>query len=132
MSQSGIALLNQSFAIAGQLEFAQDAGGLLVARIANTHAQSSIALQGAHIMAFQPKGEQPVIWLSPVAKLVQGKSIRGGIPVCWPWFGAHPSDSTFPAHGFARTMPWQVAASKALPDGSTCITFELPQKLYSL
>ena len=122
-----IATLNKDFGIAGQLEFVQDAGGLIVARIANAHAQSSIALQGAHIMTFQPKGEQPVIWLSPAAKLVQGKSIRGGVPICWPWFGAHPSVPAFPAHGFARTAPWQVAQSEALADGSTRIAFDLPQ-----
>jgi len=127
MSQSDLALLNKNFGIAGQLEFIQDAGGLVVARIANSHAQSAIALQGAHIMTFQPNAEQPVIWLSPAAKLVQGKSIRGGVPVCWPWFGAHASAPTFPAHGFARTVPWQVTASQALPDGSTQIVFELPQ-----
>ena len=127
MSQPDIAALNQRFAIAGQLEFALDAGGLVVARIANAHAQATIALQGAHVMTFQPNGAQPVIWLSPAAKLVPGKSIRGGVPVCWPWFGAHATDSGFPAHGFARTVPWQVAASAALPDGSTRITFELPQ-----
>ena len=127
MSQSDLALLNKNFGIAGQLEFIQDAGGLVVARIANSHAQSAIALQGAHIMTFQPNAEQPVIWLSPAAKLVQGKSIRGGVPVCWPWFGAHASAPTFPAHGFARTVPWQVTASQALPDGSTQIVFELLQ-----
>lgn len=127
MSQPDISALNQHFAIAGQLEFAADAGGLVVVRIANAHAQAAIALQGAHVMTFQPNGAQPVIWLSPAAKLVPGKSIRGGVPVCWPWFGAHATDSSFPAHGFARTVPWQVAASAALPDGSTRITFELPQ-----
>jgi glucose-6-phosphate 1-epimerase len=127
MSQPEIATLNKNFGIAGQLEFVLDAGGLILARIANTHAQSAIALQGAHIMTFQPIGEQPVVWLSPAAKLVQDKSIRGGVPICWPWFGAHASEPTFPAHGFARTAAWQVAASEALPDGSTRITFELPQ-----
>ena len=49
------------------------------------------------------------------------------MPICWPWFGAHASEPAFPAHGFARTALWQVAASEALPDGSTRITFELPQ-----
>ncbi len=119
--------LNQKFGIAGQLEFVQDAGGLVIARITNQHAQSRIALQGAHVMTFQPAAEQPVIWLSPAAKLVQGKSIRGGVPICWPWFGPHASDSSFPGHGFARTVPWEVVASEALPDGSTRIIFELPQ-----
>jgi glucose-6-phosphate 1-epimerase len=127
MSQPDASALNRNFGIASTLLFEQDAGGLVVARIANAHAQSAIALQGAHIMTFQPTGEQPVIWLSPAAKLVAGKSIRGGVPICWPWFGAHASESSFPGHGFARTVPWQVAASQQLPDGSTRITFELPQ-----
>jgi glucose-6-phosphate 1-epimerase len=127
MNPSDISALNQKFAIAGQLEFVQDAGGLVIARIANALAQASIALQGAHVMTFRPNGEQPVIWLSPAAKLAPGKSIRGGVPVCWPWFGAHAGESGFPAHGFARTVPWRVAASEALPDGGTRIVFELPQ-----
>ena len=127
MSQVDSATLNRKFGIAGQLEFVQDVGGLVIARINNQQAQASIALQGAHVMTFQPAGEQPVIWLSPAAKLVQGKSIRGGVPICWPWFGAHATDSSFPGHGFARTVPWQVETSAALPDGGTRINFELPQ-----
>lgn len=127
MSHADIFTLNQQFAIAGQLEFVQDTGGLVIARINNIHAQASIALQGAHVMTFQPRGEHPVIWLSPAAKLAPGKSIRGGVPVCWPWFGPHASESGFPAHGFARTVPWQVVASEALAHGSTRVTFELPQ-----
>ena len=127
MSQPNAVTLNQKFAITGQLEFAAEANGLVVARIANKHAQSAIALQGAHVMTFQPNGEQPVIWLSPAAQLAPGKSVRGGVPVCWPWFGVHATESSFPAHGFARTAPWQVAASEMLPDGCTRITLELPQ-----
>ena len=127
MNQTGTVTLNQKFAIAGQLEFTAEANDMVVARIANHHAQTAIALQGAHIMAFQPNGEMPLIWMSPAAKLAPGKSMRGGAPVCWPWFGAHATESSFPAHGFARTVPWQVVASAALPDGSTRITFELPQ-----
>ena len=126
MSQSDIAALNKKFAIAGQLEFEQDAGGLVIARIKNAHAQASIALQGAHIMTYQVQGEEPLIWLSPAAKLVPGKSIRGGVPICWPWFGAHIVEDKFPSHGFARTVPWEVAATEQQADGSTCITLELP------
>ena len=127
MSQLDVTTLNQKFAIPGQLEFTEDVSGLIIACIANKQAQSTISLQGAHVMTFEPVGEKPVIWLSPAAKLVRGKSIRGGVPICWPWFGAHATDSTFPGHGFARTVPWQVTASEALSDGSTRITFELPQ-----
>ena len=127
MSQPDTVILNQKFAIAGQLEFIAKANGLVVARIANSYAQTAIALQGAHVMAFQPNGERPVIWMSPAAQLAPGKSMRGGVPVCWPWFGAHATESNFPAHGFARTVPWQIAASEALPDGGTRVTLDLPQ-----
>jgi D-hexose-6-phosphate mutarotase len=127
MSQSDVAALNEEFGIAGQLEFVLDAGGLVVVQITNGYAQSSIALQGAHIMTFQPANQQSVVWLSPAAKLLPGKSIRGGVPICWPWFGAHASEATFPSHGFARTALWQVIASEEMPDGSTHIIFELPQ-----
>lgn len=67
--------------------------------------QVLISLSGGHILAYQKDGEER-IWMSPKAKLETGKSIRGGIPVCWPWFGAHPSDESKPAHGFARTSMW--------------------------
>jgi D-hexose-6-phosphate mutarotase len=129
MNQSDITTLNNDFGKAGALEFIQDQSGLIIARIQNAHAQSTIALQGAHIMTFQPNGEQPVIWLSPAAKLVKGKSIRGGVPVCWPWFGAHANQAAFPAHGFARTALWHVVASEMLQDGSTRIVFELPNSV---
>jgi len=128
MGQADIDSLNQSYGIPGQLEFAQGESGLITASITNAHAQSVIALQGAHIMTFKPNGMEPVVWLSPVAKLVKGKSIRGGVPICWPWFGAHASDPAFPSHGFARTALWQVVESRALQDGSTQITFELPER----
>lgn len=67
--------------------------------------QVLISLSGGHILAYQKDGEER-IWMSPKAHLEAGKSIRGGIPVCWPWFGAHPSDESKPAHGFARTSMW--------------------------
>ncbi|MES1983047.1 MAG: D-hexose-6-phosphate mutarotase [Pseudomonadota bacterium] len=128
MPTSDFAALKHKFELGGQLELVQEPDGMVIVRINNAQAHATIALQGAHVMTFQPNvSEQPVLWLSPVAKPVPGKSIRGGIPVCWPWFGAHPTVSTFPAHGFARTAVWQVVATLALADGSTSITFELPQ-----
>jgi glucose-6-phosphate 1-epimerase len=128
MNSSDFAILKQRFDLGEQLKLVQDPDGMVLVRVANAQAHATIALQGAHIMTFQPTvSEQPVLWLSPAAKLAPGKSIRGGVPICWPWFGAHPTDSTFPAHGFARTALWQISATLALADGSTSITFELPQ-----
>jgi D-hexose-6-phosphate mutarotase len=121
-----LSALNQQFGIAGQLEFVEAAPGMIVARLSNEHAEASIALQGAHLMTFKPKGQPEIIWMSPAAKLVPGKSIRGGVPVCWPWFGAHVTESAFPAHGFARTVGWSVVDARPQPGGDTRIVFELP------
>jgi glucose-6-phosphate 1-epimerase len=117
--------LNQRFAISNHVQFKEIADGMIIAEVANQHALSNIALQGAHIATFQPRGEEPVIWLSPYAKFAPGKSIRGGVPICWPWFGPHKNDSKLPGHGYARTVPWDVLETKALSDGSTYLRFGL-------
>ncbi|MDP1634915.1 MAG: D-hexose-6-phosphate mutarotase [Gallionellaceae bacterium] len=117
--------LNQRFAIGNHVQFREIADGMIIAEVANQHALANIVLQGAHVATFQPRGEEPVIWLSPKAKFAPGKSIRGGVPICWPWFGAHKSDSKLPGHGFARTVPWEVLETKALADGATFLRFGL-------
>ncbi len=86
----------------------QGQGGLVFAEIANDYADARVFLYGGHLTHYQPRGEQPVIWLSSESHFENGKSIRGGIPVCWPWFGDAPADPGKPAHGFARTCLWQV------------------------
>ena len=117
--------LNQRFAIDNHLQFKEIAAGMIIAEVANHHALANIALQGAHVATFQPRGEEPVIWLSPQAKFAPGKSIRGGVPICWPWFGPHKTDGKLPGHGYARTVPWEVLETKALSDGSTFLRFGL-------
>ncbi len=115
--------LNAQFAVAGHVSFRVGYGGLPVADIANIHATATISLHGAHVTAFQPHGQDPVLWLSDYCCWEAGKAIRGGIPVCWPWFAAHPADSGKPAHGFVRTAMWKVMATEALANGATQITF---------
>ncbi|MDP2694086.1 MAG: D-hexose-6-phosphate mutarotase [Gallionella sp.] len=129
--------LNAQFGIDGQLGFREHDSGLVIAEIGNAQATASLCLQGAHLMAWQPRSQTvPVLWLSRDAKLAAGKSIRGGVPVCWPWFGAHASEPgfasgetsavpRFPAHGYARTVPWQVVESGTEPDGATRLTLRL-------
>jgi D-hexose-6-phosphate mutarotase len=123
---SGIQTLDQQFGIAGKVGF-EMVGELAAARVTTSFASATIALQGAHVMTWQPAGQQPVIWVSKLAKYAPGKSIRGGVPVCWPWFGPHASNPQFPGHGFARTVPWALVATKALPDGRVRLEFELIQ-----
>jgi len=120
--------LNTQFGIDGQLKFREDASGLVVAEIGNRLATASLCLQGAHLMTWQPRSQAlPVVWLSRDAKLAAGKSIRGGAPVCWPWFGAHASESGFPGHGYARTVPWRVVESGSEPNGATRLTLRLEE-----
>jgi dihydroxy-acid dehydratase len=114
------------FAIPGQLAFRTGAGGLTYADIDNHGGRATICLQGAHVVSFRPKSQQePVVWVSDAAKFAAGKSIRGGAPVCWPWFGPHASEASFPAHGFARTVDWQVTGSRKRNDAKTEITLQL-------
>lgn len=119
--------LNQRFGIDGVVSFSERPNGFVVVAVNNAHASATIAMQGAHLMNFQPKGQQPLIWMSPEAKLAAGKSIRGGVPVCWPWFGPHATQEKFPAHGFARTVAWRLNQVHALPGGETRLEFELEQ-----
>jgi len=79
-------ILNQQFAIAGQLEFVDAAAGVPVVEITTPHASARIAVQGAQVLEWQPSGQQPVLWVSRAAVYQPGKGVRGGVPVCWPWF----------------------------------------------
>lgn len=117
--------LNHQFAIPGQLSFQAGPGDLVIAEINNRHATATLALQGAHVIAYQPHGHQPVLWASQNSPYQAGKSIRGGIPVCWPWFAAHPTDTSKPAHGFARTSLWAVTATTGAEHERTQIQLEL-------
>ena len=69
---------------------------------------AEVYLHGAQLTHWQPAGERPVLWLSPHSAFAEGKAIRGGIPICFPWFGAHPQNPTLPMHGFARLHPWEL------------------------
>ncbi len=120
-----ISALNARYGIPGQLGVQAGAGQLAVVKVANVRATATIALQGAQVVHWSPVGQHPVIWLSGAARFASGKSIRGGIPLCWPWFGPHPTEPAFPAHGFARTSPWEILETQALADGATRIALRL-------
>jgi glucose-6-phosphate 1-epimerase len=81
---------------------------------------AEVALQGAQVLSWQPRGHAPAIWLSPMERLANPtaapKPVRGGTPVCWPWFGPHPTDTLKPAHGFVRTRLWTVAGASRNSD----------------
>ncbi|MBN2680144.1 D-hexose-6-phosphate mutarotase [Acidithiobacillus montserratensis] len=110
------------YAIPEHLFFRFGPGGQIFADIRNRSASASVFLQGAHLTAFQPRSQyDPLIWLSEKSRFAVGKSIRGGVPVCWPWFGSHPDNPQFPAHGFARTHLWTVSDSSSSADSTRII-----------
>ncbi|MCU4676313.1 D-hexose-6-phosphate mutarotase [Catenovulum sp. 2E275] len=82
-----------------------------------------IAVQGAHVIEFTPVDEAPLLWVSPKAEYKQGKPIRGGVPVCFPWFGENQLDKSKPSHGFVRNFDWQVSNIQTLADQSVELTF---------
>lgn len=90
--------------------------GLRGWRIATPWCRALVSEQGAQLLEFQAAGRRPLLWLSETATYRPGRAIRGGIPLCFPWFGPHPSDPGKPAHGFARTMNWQLVRGESLVD----------------
>ena len=85
--------------------------GYPILEIEHPAATARVALHGAHLLEWTPTGQPPVLYLSSQAVYEAGQPIRGGIPVCWPWFGPFGADSKLPAHGFVRIQPWELASS---------------------
>lgn len=93
---------------------------LPVVVVSHPKVRAAVALQGAHLLAWQPAGDKPVIWLSNNTPFKKGSAIRGGVPICWPWFGPVAQ----PSHGFARNQPWNLTAHDE-DDNGVILTFTL-------
>jgi glucose-6-phosphate 1-epimerase len=120
--------LRSKLAIPQIIDFQAGNGGLTKAVIITPIASGEVYLHGAHITHYQPVGKAPVLFMSSKSKFETGKAIRGGVPICFPWFGALEGRDTAPAHGFARTSLWEVESTRSNPDGSATIVLELNQK----
>ncbi|MGF6164421.1 glucose-6-phosphate 1-epimerase [Pseudomonas sp. 2725] len=105
-------------------------------RIRHGQAELLVAQQGAHILSYQLAGQPPLIWLNDEAVFKTGKSIRAGVPVCWPWFGVFDrnpqsvqamrvSNEAPSAHGFVRAMDWELGGIEAEGE-SLKVEFLLP------
>lgn len=127
MNPAELSAVNARHGIPEHVVIREGPGGLGIVDVKNPHATATVALQGAHLLQWRPDGAQDVIWLSGDARFTAGRSVRGGIPVCWPWFGPHPVQAEFPAHGFARTEPWELFQTDALENGATRLAFRLVQ-----
>jgi glucose-6-phosphate 1-epimerase len=97
--------------------------GLSMLVVDNALGRAVIALQGAHLMSFRAAGQAEMLWLSPRTALAKGTPIRGGIPLCLPWFGPGPDGKSM--HGFARTRDWSLTSFEKHGDGTTNLVLEL-------
>ncbi|NER78656.1 MAG: D-hexose-6-phosphate mutarotase [Leptolyngbya sp. SIO1D8] len=118
-----LAQLNHDYGIPGQLEVTSGKGDFPYIQITNDQATALISVYGGQVLSFQPKGtSQDMMFVSEKAYYTTGKAIKGGVPVCWPWFGPDPDGAGRPSHGFARNRLWQILATEALPSGETKVT----------
>jgi glucose-6-phosphate 1-epimerase len=101
---------NDGLSIPGIATVVAGNGGLAKVQISAPAASAEIYLHGAHVTSWQPAGFEEVIFLSAQSRWEDGRAIRGGIPICFPWFRAKADDAKAPAHGFARTRSWQLAS----------------------
>lgn len=114
--------LNDEFGISEQLAFMEGNSGFPFIRIQNSQADALISLYGGQILSYRPKGHDELLFLGEKAFFEQGKAIKGGIPVCWPWFGPHPTEKTLPAHGFVRNRLWKVMQSETTDGRATRVS----------
>jgi glucose-6-phosphate 1-epimerase len=115
----------ESHSIPDLIDFQTGNGGLIKAVITSPLCAAEIYLHGAHVTHYQPRGMEPVLFMSSKSRFADGKAIRGGVPICFPWFGNLEGRDTAPAHGFARTSAWTVQSTAANDDGSVTITMEM-------
>ena len=92
-------------------------------RLVTRHASATLALHGAQLLSWQPAGQREVLWLSPQA-LPEPAAIRGGVPLCWPWFARQGQSASVPQHGLVRTLSWQISAIHASSDDEISLSLQ--------
>lgn len=119
--------LNTHFAKPG-IAFVHGRGDLIKAVVNTPWAAGELYLHGAHVTHFQPTGHRPVLWMSQHSHFEAGKPIRGGVPICFPWFGPHPEHADAPAHGLARTVEWKIESTD-IDEANQVVTLDLVHTL---
>src|SRR5215467_3309385 len=100
--------LDRRFGIPGVVRICKGNGDLPRIQVTGSHAEGKMYLHGAHVTSWRPAGNDEVLFLSTKSRWQEGHAIRGGIPICFPWFRAKADDPKAPAHGFVRTKSWQI------------------------
>lgn len=114
-----IADLNRRFAIPGIAQIIAGHGGLPKVQITAPASTGEMYLHGAHVTSWHPSAAEEVLFLSSQARYQQGAAIRGGVPICFPWFGNKSDNPQAPAHGFVRTKSWHLDSIGQIADAVT-------------
>lgn len=117
--------LNADYGIADKVKFVEGSGGFPLIEINNEHARATISVYAGQVLSFQPVTQSEVMFLSSQAYRQAGKAIKGGAPICWPWFGPDPEDKGRPNHGFVRNRLWQMRDVVSTQDGATQVIMGL-------
>jgi glucose-6-phosphate 1-epimerase len=104
--------LDRHFGIAGLVQVVPDDSGNSIVRITTQQCSGAMHVHGAQVTSWKPAGAEEVIFVSSRARFSEGQAIRGGIPICFPWFRGKTGDPAAPAHGFVRTKNWSVESIK--------------------
>jgi glucose-6-phosphate 1-epimerase len=111
------------FEIPGMASIVEGNGGLQKVRVSSTGSEGEVYLHGAHVTSWKPAGRQEVLFVSSESRWEDGRAIRGGVPICFPWFGDKADDPKAPAHGFVRTKAWQIESIAQAGEGVTVSMF---------
>ncbi len=103
-----IAEMNAQFGIAGAARVVEGKGGLPKVEVTGAAAAGEMYLLGGEVTSWVPRGREETLFVSAASKWEDGKAIRGGVPVCFPWFGNKADDPKAPAHGFVRAKAWRL------------------------
>jgi glucose-6-phosphate 1-epimerase len=118
--------LNRNFGIADIVEFIKGKGDLPCISIHGSFSNAMITLNGGQVLSFIPVGqEHDLLFVSENAFHQVGKATKGGTPICWPWFAAHPQERSLPFHGFVRNRLWQVQSVKQNEQNEPVVTLYL-------
>lgn len=121
-----IAQLNSEHGIAGQVEFIEGQGGFPFIRVDNAKAKALISIYAGQVLSFSPAGKtDDLLFLSKKAYYQAGKAIKGGVPLCWPWFGPDPEGKGRPAHGFVRNRMWDIIETNVAANGDIKVVLGL-------
>jgi glucose-6-phosphate 1-epimerase len=120
---SATAASDYRFEIPGIARVVEGNGGLRKVCVTSPQAEGEIYLHGAHVTSWKPAGREEVFFLSSQSRWEDGRAIRGGVPICFPWFGDKAGDPKAPAHGFVRTKAWQLESIAQTEHGVTVSMF---------